>query len=145
EHLADVALAVPDDLPEPPGEFDRLLLGPRLDQREADDDFLGLGERSISQRDISAGSCDVGATVQATRGQQYPGPGHFLDESPHLGEKLLVRRSAAAVDRHQEAHRKNLRQNPGPCPSSLSPFEALATGRASGARPPLQRIGESTM
>ena len=54
EHLADVALAVADYLPEPPGQFHRLVPGARLDQREADDHLLGLGERPVSQRDVPA-------------------------------------------------------------------------------------------
>ena len=50
--------------------------------------------------------------VQAAGRQQYAGPGQFLDEPPHLGVQLLVRRSAAAVDRHQEPHNETSEINP---------------------------------
>src|SRR4029077_1392609 len=104
EHLADVPLAVPDHLPEPPGQLQRLVLRPDLKQREADDYLFGFGERPVGQRDVPAGRGDVRAAVQAARGQQHPGPGQLLDEAPHLGVELLIRRTATAIDRHQEAH-----------------------------------------
>src|SRR4051794_28879007 len=54
EDLLDDALAVADDLPEAPGEFDGLLLGPDLHQCEAGDGLTCLGERSVGHGDLAA-------------------------------------------------------------------------------------------
>src|SRR4051812_26196883 len=47
EDLLDRALAVADDPAEPAAQLDRLLLAADLDQREAGDRLLGLGERTV--------------------------------------------------------------------------------------------------
>jgi hypothetical protein len=54
----------------------------------------------------------VRAAVQAAGRQEHAGPGQYLDEPPHVGVHLLVWRSAAAVDRHQEPHNEISEINP---------------------------------
>jgi hypothetical protein len=81
------------------------ILGPHVDQGEADNHFLGLGERPVRQGDAAARGGDMRATVQPACRQQHPGLGQFLDKAPHLGVQLLIGRRATAVQRHQEPHR----------------------------------------
>lgn len=55
EDLLDVTLTIADDLPEAPGQLDGLLLRARLDEREADNRLLRLGERPVGHGDTAAG------------------------------------------------------------------------------------------
>jgi hypothetical protein len=54
----------------------------------------------------------VRAAVQATGRQEHAGASQFLDEPPHVGVHLLVWRTAATVDRHQEPHNQASEINP---------------------------------
>ena len=91
EHLTDVALAVTDHLPEPPGQLQRLVLRPTSSSAKLTITSLdSVNGPSVSVM-FAAGRDHVGAAVKAARGQQHSGPGQFLDEAPHLGEELLVR------------------------------------------------------
>src|ERR1700677_1737840 len=128
EYLADVTLAVADDGPEPPGQLQRLVLGPHLDQREADDHLLGLGERPVGQRDAPAGRDEVRTAVQAAGREQYPGPGQLLDEASHLAEELPHRRGAAALDRHEETHKETPPKNKPPA-VSIQPVPVRSVSR----------------
>src|SRR5690606_5043672 len=112
EDLLDHAGAVPHDLPEPLGQLDRLLAAARLDQREAHDALLGLGERAVGDGDLAAGRGDARAAgLQPAGRQQHPCPGHLLDEPAHLDLGGLVGNALVAGVRrhHQEAHRCLLR------------------------------------
>src|ERR1039457_236829 len=105
EHLTDVTLAVAGDLPEPLRQLERLLLRPHIDQREADNHLLGLGERTVGNSDLAASGLDVRALIQPSGRKQHAGPGQLLHQFAHLGEHRLIRRRTAAVSRHQEPHR----------------------------------------
>src|SRR3954453_11790389 len=111
EHLADLALAVAGDLQEAPGQLDRVLLRVRLQQREAGDQLLRLGERAVRYAQLAAREPHARAqrARQASLGREQNARAlHLLDQPAHLVHVCLRRRYAGLgglVDR-QESHRR---------------------------------------
>ena len=101
--LADFALDVPRiavDLEKAPGELNRLLHRPGLEDRKAPDHFLGLRERSVDRRQLAFSQPHThafGRRPQAGGADQYPFAGHLVDELAHVLHELLARHLAAVL------------------------------------------------
>src|SRR6266567_845879 len=123
--LVEPALAVADDLPEPPGDLDHLGPGPHFDQREPADRLLRLGERPVGERELATGRLDARTDrVEAAGGQQHALLGQFVDELAHLDVQRLVGLAVAGVAEHEKPH------GLAPC---LDPVAgALSTPRTGG-------------
>src|SRR5262249_22637231 len=103
-HLADRSLSVADDLPEALRQLDHLLLRPHLDQGEAENRLLGLGERAVSHGDLSSGGGNAGTLrIEPTGGERPPLGVLLPPPPPHLGD-LLLARGVGLGGRHQDPH-----------------------------------------
>src|SRR5688572_4509586 len=90
-------------------------LGERLhlDQPEAGDELLGLGEGPVDHRALVAGEPDaraLRARVESLAREHHPGLDQLFVVVSHLGEELLVRkdpclRVLVRLDQHHESHR----------------------------------------
>src|SRR6185295_19630133 len=67
EHLQDLAGAVAGELHELARDADRLVARPDLDQREAVDQLLGLGERAIGHADLAVLAGELDAAGRANQ------------------------------------------------------------------------------
>src|SRR5688572_17215439 len=95
EDLADLDLPlVAGRVRHPLHPLDRLFLRFYLDEPEAGDQFLRLGERAVDDRALVPGKLHAGALrarMQPLAGQHDTRLRQLLVEPPHLGEQLLAR------------------------------------------------------
>src|SRR5439155_6817842 len=103
----NLALAFPRHAEEALGQRDRLLLRLRLDDRVAADHFLRIRERPIGHGELVAGLADpesLRAVLEPAGGDQCAGPGHLLDQLPHLLHLALAGRRGGLLARPVDAH-----------------------------------------
>src|SRR6266481_488379 len=97
-YLAKFALTPTDNVEESLGHFDGLCLRVCLEDGEAADYFLGLGERPVGHGHLSARDANArpeGAWQAALGGQQRAGLHLLFDQLAHLVHFLLCRRNAS--------------------------------------------------
>src|SRR5258708_3337757 len=117
------------------GPLDRLLPRLHLDQPEARDQLLRLGEGPVDHRRLAGpGEPDaraLRARMEAVGGQQHAGLQELLVEPAHLGDELPAREAArlalrVRLDQHHESHRVSPRGS----------LEGSGGGAAEGVRRP---------
>src|SRR5688572_3300682 len=91
EHLTQFALAAARDVEESVGEFDRVLLRRRFQNREAGNQLLRFGEWAIGHDGLPVGASNTRpfCAREATLGRDQPAIFHaLLDELLHAGHML---------------------------------------------------------